>query len=256
MLLRELVRRHVQPEDHLALAGDPEMFPDLERVCRWTEASAWTDEKAPDAVLVDLGDDPGAALEATAGRWPQARTWVLVHAALAGDLPLAPVIAAARRHGLHLVEAVALPGRHKVGVVASSQPAPVVGYLNGHPVDQPDEDAAARMGWEWALGTLAARAKEAVDETTIARLTAERDRLATRLQQAQERLEQQQAAVKEELAGLRRKVEAARVRDERVRSSASFVLGQHLVTMRKHPVKGLRGLMRDRGRIRKERREG
>ena len=237
MLLRELVRRHVPEGQRLALAADPDLFPDLDRGASWTAASEWPDGSAPDAVLVDT-TTAGPLADALA-RWPQTRTWVLVHTSSPQELPVGPLIAAARSHGLHLVEAIALPGHHKVGLVASREPGALLGYLNGQEVGSPD---APRLAWEWALSTLASRARDASVGEQLAALTAERDQLRAELdavtRAAKEQAEQHGAALAK-----------AKADTEKLRTSASYALGQHVVGMKRHPLRGLRKLRAESKRL-------
>lgn len=222
MLLRELVRRHLDQGARIAVAGDPELFPDLGRVSTWSPATTWEGEP-PVAVLVDLADSE--ALARWAARWPEVDTWVLVDASPVAQLPVGPVVSAARAQGLHLVEAVPLQHRHKTGIVASRAPRPAQGYLNGQQPGVQEADAVARITWEWGLGSLVQRARESAVDAELARLTAQ-------LEAADER---------------------AAAREARIRESASFVLGQHLVRLRRHPLSATRALLADGRRLRRSR---
>jgi hypothetical protein len=239
MLLRELVRRHVPEGQRLALAADPELFPDLDRGASWTAAGEWPSDAVPDAVLVDA--TTAGPLADALSRWPSVRTWVLVHTAAPDELPVGPLIAAARSHGLHLVEAIALPGHHKVGLVASRDPGALLGYLNGQEVGAPD---AARLAWEWALSTLALRVRDAAAGEQLAALTAERDQLRADLEAATRAAQQQSEA---HAAALQK----AKAEAEKVRSSAAYALGQHVVGAKRHPLRALRKVRAESKRLKK-----
>lgn len=234
MLLRELVRRHVPTGRRVAVVADPSLFPDLERACDWRPADEWPDGPAPDVVLVDVGTEQPLA-DALA-RWPETRTWLLVHPAAPEELPVGPLLAQARPAGLHLVEALALAGHYRVGVVASRDPQALLGYLNGNEVGTPD---AARLAWEWGVSSLVNRAREAAAEASLARVTAERDDLQGRLDAAT-------AQAKEAATALR----AAQRETERLRTSVGYVLGQHLVGMKRHPFRSSARLLLDTRRLR------
>ncbi len=247
MLLRELVSRHVPAGQRVAVAGDPELFGDLERVCDWTPAEAWPEETTPDAVIVDLG--VADALATWTARWPGAGTWLLVHPTAPEALPVGPLVASVRSQGLHLVEALALPGHHKVGLVASRDPRSLLGYLNGHEAGTPDADVASRLAWEWGLSTLVSRAREASALAEVERLIAERVALQAQLDATAAQADRHATALKQQAAHHTSQLEKAKGEAEKVRTSASYVLGQHLVGMKRHPVRATRKILADSRRL-------
>jgi hypothetical protein len=243
MLLRELVRRHVPAGQKVAVAADPELFSDLDRACEWAPAAEWPVGPDPDVVLVDA-TTVGPLAESLA-RWPSTRTWVLVHTAAPQDLPVGPLVAAARSHGLNLVEAVALPGHHKVGLVASRNPDALLGYLNEQEIGAPD---AARLAWEWALSTLGARSRDAAAADAIARLTAERDGLRAELDSVTAQAARDAKAHAEAHS---KELEKVRAEADKLRASASYALGQHLVGIKRHPLRTVRKLRAENKRLKR-----
>ncbi|HUR14220.1 MAG TPA: hypothetical protein VM097_06970 [Mycobacteriales bacterium] len=244
MLLRELVRRHLEQGARVAVAADPGLFPDLERVASWSVAQDWEGDP-PVAVVVDVGAEggPAAALAPWVARWPEVDTWLLLHPARAAELPVGPLVSAARAQGLHLVEAVPLPHRYGAAVVASRSPRHVLGYLEGNAVEVPDEDAAARAWWEWGLTGLVHRARDTDAEVQLAELTARCAALQAQLDAARERAAEGD-----------REAQRAVEREARLRASASYVLGQQLVRLRAHPLSAARALLADGRRLRRSRR--
>lgn len=166
-------------------------------------------------------------------------TVVLLLPAAAGDLPVGRLAQAACSASLAFVEMAPIePGwsvRTMVVCRPSSQPVAVRPYLGDDSVGDEDTDLdkqGLRIGWEWGLGDGRARAVEERSRVLQTRI----DELEHELVSVQNGLETaHQAAERSE-----RRATAEAARRDALQRSPTFLVGRAVVTMRTHPVRGLR----------------
>lgn len=242
MLLREVVARHLPTDGSVAVVAEHVVLDDLRLVAQQVSVGEPA-EGAADLLLLDVGDGRHAAdLLAKA---PAADLVVLLLQAPLAELPLGPLAALGGSAGLHYVDAVPVTtGRYSCAVVAAPLERPVRAFLTGTDPDGDRAAAAARRTWEWGLGGLVTAAREKLWEQERAALEAE-------VQAAEharaDALRQVDAAHAETLA--------AEQRLARLESSPALQLGRDLVSLRRHPVRGSRALLRDALQTRRQRRQ-
>lgn len=224
MLIRELVARHLPDQGSVAVRADRNAVGDLARV---TQARDSTD---PDLVLIDVGD--GTAAGDTLDEAPEAPLVLMLLTCPAESVPVGRVLEAARARDLHYLDAVPLTGSggYRVGVVAGTAAGPPYGYLVG---ERPEGDPAARLAWEWGLGSLALRAADvrAQEEVTSLRTDLE--------------------AARQEVDTLRTQVTEQTSAAQRALGSPAYLLGTDLVMLRRRPVRGTGKLLADAVRLRR-----
>lgn len=224
MLVREIVARHLPEGGAVAVHAAEQELAELRRLAGQGDEPA-VGETA--LLVVDAGDGLDLA-ERTAGA-EQAPLVVLLLRCPVAALPVGRLAELGRTLGLEHVETVPLSssGRWGTAVVAARNGAPVRGYLNGAVVDGDPAAAVSRMGWEWGVGSLVARAAEVALQ---AELAAARQELADREQ---------------ELTAARSRAEQAEKRLALVEDSTALRLGRDLVQLRRSPLRGARRLVGD-----------
>lgn len=241
MLERELVSRHLPAGARIAVAADPDSIRDLRRAGEWSPATEWAEPEEPGLVVIDLVD-PAEALATWVPRWPGTELFLLLLPCAAQDVPLGRVVSAAREHGLHFVEAAPVSGGSpRVAVVATRRPGATRSYLTGEELAL-DDAATARLVWEWGLGSLTARARDAALSEALDRSTARVAALEQQLAADGERHRLEQASLRGRLADSER-------RRTQVEQSASFRLGSDLVGVRRRPLRGTGVLVSDAFRL-------
>lgn len=224
MLVREIVARHLPEGGRLAVSADGSAAGDLWRVVG-QEAPAG--EGPADLLLLDVGDGLGTAdLVASAEAAP---VLVLLLTCPLDALPVGRLSDLGRSPGLAYADAVPVTGsrRYTAAVVAGRDPAALRGYLAGAELDGDDPAVAARLRWEWGVGSLAARATE---EALEGELGAVRSALADR---------------EAELGDARRRADDLEKRLAALEESTALQLGRDLVALRRSPLGGTRRLLSD-----------
>lgn len=224
MLVREIVARHLPEGGRLAVTADGSAAGDLWRVVGQEERPG---EGPADLLLLDVGDGLGTA-DLVAAAEP-APVLVLLLTCPLDALPLGRLSDLGRSQGLAYADAVPVTGsrRYTAAVVAGRDPAALRGYLAGTELDGDDAAVAARLRWEWGVGSLAARATEV---TLQADLASVRSDLADR---------------EAELGDTRRQLEQAEKRLAALEQSTALRLGRDLVALRRSPFGGTRRLLSD-----------
>jgi hypothetical protein len=228
MLVREIVARHLPEGGRLAVTADGSAAGDLWRVVGQEER---TGEGPADLLLLDVGDGLGTA-DLVAAAEP-APVLVLLLTCPLDALPLGRLSDLGRSQGLAYADAVPVTGsrRYTAAVVAgrdaARNTAALRGYLAGTELDGDDPAVAARLRWEWGVGSLAARATEV---TLQADLASVRSDLADR---------------EAELGDTRRQLEQAEKRLAALEQSTALRLGRDLVALRRSPFGGTRRLLSD-----------
>lgn len=226
MLIREVVARHLPDGGTVRVLADPVVAEDLWLVAQQVTVGSDPGVGAAELVLVDAGDGgdlgsnmPGPELGSLA---------VLLLTAPLLALPVGRLAALGRAADLHFVEAVPLrSGRYTCAIVAAREARPLRAHLTGAEPDGSAEDAGARRDWEWGLAGLLTPASELAWEQERASLCGQLESLEAECDQA--RAESAQA--KAELSALQR--------------SVALQLGRDLVSLRRHPLRGMRALVRD-----------
>lgn len=245
MLERELVSRHLPPGTRIAVAADPSRLGLLERAGEWSLAAEWSGPEDPGLVVVDLAEPD--ALATWTERFSATDLFLLLLPCAAQDVPLGRVVAAAREQGLHFLEATPVAGGSpRVAVVAARRAGTTSSYLTGEPMAV-DEAATARLVWEWGLGGLAARAREA-------ELAGALDAALAREAALEQRLADESRSHAAEVADVRGRLDRSERRLAKVEQSASFRLGSDLVGIRRRPIRGTGALVSDAFRMWRRRR--
>lgn len=239
MRLADLVSRHL-PEGGLVLVLGPQ---DVVDALAALTGKVTTEPTAADLVVVDAGD-ASEAVAAARSAAPAAPVVLLLETPLA-ELPVGRVAALGSTAGLGYVDAVPLSGRHTAAVVAAPDGVAPRARLTGQQVEGDPDAGAARRTWEWGLAGLVTPAREA-------RWEAEHRSLTNRVSAA----ERARAEAEERARQAQRRAAEVEKRLARVEGSLALQVGRDLVSMRRHPIMGIRALVRDARSARRQRRAG
>jgi hypothetical protein len=160
-----------------------------------------------------------------------------------------PLAALGHACGLAYVDAVPLvAGASSCALVAARKTDGPRARLTGvQPGDS--EEAVSRRTWEWGLAGLVAPAREERWEAERAALLAD----IADLEQQRDRALADRASALEQAAAADRRTVAVEQRLAKVESSLVMQVGRDLISVRRHPLKGTRALVRDALHARRQR---
>ena len=227
MLVREIAARYLGKAGTIRVDADPRVLADLGRAGPVADLGDGVGTSQGDVVAIAVDPLADNLTDRLLGVTMQGVTVLLLLPVAVGDVPVGQLAQAAGTARLAFVEIAPIePGWSRRTVVVcrpSHRPVPVRPFLGDDSVDDDHEvdldSQGLRIGWEWGLGSARARAVE------------ELERAATRRVGELER----------ELVEVRGALE--KERRTALQQSPSFLVGRAVLTVRRHPVRGLRQLM-------------
>ncbi|MBC7559233.1 MAG: hypothetical protein H7270_07725 [Dermatophilaceae bacterium] len=264
MMVREIAARYLGEGGTIRVDADPEVLAALGRAGPVADLGDGVGTSQGDVVLIAVDPLADNLTDRLLGVSTQGVT-VLLHLPVAvGDLPVGRLAQAAGMARLAFVEIAPIePGWSLRTVIVcrpSPRPVPVRPFLgddsagDDHEVDL--DSQGLRIGWEWGLGSARARAVEELGRTAVRRvgqlereLVEVRGELEKELVEARVELQQELVEARRDLKTAHEVVQRAESRAiaeaqrrAALQQSPSFLVGRAVLTVRRHPIRGLRQL--------------
>ena len=253
MMVREIAARYLGEGGTIRVDADPEVLAALGRAGPVADLGDGVGTSQGDVVLIAVDPLADNLTDRLLGVSTQGVT-VLLHLPVAvGDLPVGRLAQAAGMARLAFVDIAPIePGWSLRTVIVcrpSPRPVPVRPFLgddsagDDHEVDL--DSQGLRIGWEWGLGSARARAVEELGRTAVRRV----GQLERELVEVRGKLEKELVEARRDLKTAHEVVQRAESRAiaeaqrrAALQQSPSFLVGRAVLTVRRHPIRGLRQL--------------
>jgi len=265
MMVREIAARYLGKGGTIRVDADPQALADLGRAGPVADLGDGVGTSQGDVVLITVDPVVDNLTDRLLGVTTQGVTVLLLLPVAAGDLPVGRLAQAACTGRLAFVEIAPIePGWSLRTVVVcrpSHRPVAVRPFLGDGSTDDDHEvdldGQGLRIAWEWGLGSARARAVEELERAAVRRvgeleqeLVEVRGELEKELVEAREDLQRELGEARRDLEtahGVAQRAESRAIAEAQRRSalqqSPSFLVGRAVLTVRRHPIRGLRQLM-------------